>query len=194
MIRLTAEKLKNDGTNIDYEHLSFEQRLLLVNSGSMTFLLEELLNEELKLNKLYEAVIENDDSHIAPYMRGQKVLKRNITLQSVKTNVNHLYAESFILIDNLDSVFADLLLNSNTPIGKLWETKRIETYKVLDTWGGEKSQEHSKYFGTNVEDPLIFRTYFVFTGQKLTMKITEKFPQRWYRDSMVNHKSYRTVA
>lgn len=194
MIRLTPEKLRNDGTSTSYGSLSIEQRLLLVNSGSMTYLLEELLNQELVLNKINEESVINDEFAATPYLRGHEVLKRTITLQGETTGVNHLYAESLILVNNLDKKFADLLLNSNIPIGRIWELLRIETYKILDIWGGEPANELGKFFGLSQDDTLLYRTYFVFTGQKLTMRITEKFPVSWYRNSLPMKKTYRTVA
>lgn len=56
MIKLTKETLQNNGTNFQYRNLSTIQRILLGSDGTMTNMLEELLQEELRANKLFEQI------------------------------------------------------------------------------------------------------------------------------------------
>lgn len=177
MIKLTDETLNNKFGNTRYGNLSLHQRIVLNNGGSLTKLLEDLFEEELQLEKLQEVVRPSEETDsLMQIEKGQQVISRKILLAGAESQINHLYAESQIIPDNLDEEFADLLLNSNIPIGKLWEMLKVETYKTLLAWGDEKADFNAVHFNIPAGDMLLYRTYLVYSKRKPVMKITEKFP------------------
>jgi chorismate-pyruvate lyase len=94
---------------------------------------------------------------------------------------NWLYAESIVIINNLNVAFREDLLNSHEPIGKLWAKYRCETYKIIVAAGEEQAEKLAPSFNILPNDKMIARTYTVFSNNKLIMIITEKFPDQFFR-------------
>ncbi|MGB3466363.1 MAG: chorismate pyruvate-lyase family protein [Cyclobacteriaceae bacterium] len=190
MIKLTNDTLENKFGDTDYSSLSLHQRIVLNNGGCLTKLLEDLFEEELQLKKLQEDTHVNEVAdQLLQISAGQNVLNRAILLSGVDSGVNHLYAESSIILDNLDVEFAQLLLNSTIPIGKLWEKLRVETYKTLIAWGDEKAGFNAAHFNISPNESLLYRTYLVYSKSKPVMKITEKFPASCSFQPIVKRKT-----
>ena len=157
------------------------QKILLRTNGSVTRLLETHLSEPIKLVKLSEYL--GQMKHKLPNIKSNtkgKVLAREVLLQGKNSCRNLIYASSKIFIDNLEQQFSDQLLNSKTPIGKLWSEQKVETYKEIIDYGKEPANELSNYFSIAPDENLFFRTYTVFSQRKLTMMITEKFPESYF--------------
>lgn len=177
MIKLTDETLKNKYKSTNYGNLNLYQRIVLNNGGCLTKLLEDLLEEGLYLRKLKEEIfLCEEDEQIFQLKKGQKIIERKILLTGVNSELNHLYAESTIVLENLEKDFADLILHSNVPIGKIWEMLKVETYKTLLAWGDEKAGFNAVHFNLSAYDTLLYRTYMVYSKRKPVMRITEKFP------------------
>ncbi len=157
------------------------QKILLRTNGSITRLLETYLSEPIRLVKLSEYLgqMKARLPNIKSDTEG-KVLAREVLLQGKNSCRNFIYANSRIFVDNLEQQFSDKLLNSKTPIGKLWSEQKVETYKEIIDSGKEPANELSDYFSINPEENLFFRTYCVFSQKKLTMMITEKFPESYF--------------
>lgn len=177
MIKLTDQTRYNKFGKTAYLDLSLYQRIILNNGGCLTKLLEDLLEENLCLIKLDEHTHETtQEDHLLQIDCGQEVLRRKILLSGNRSGINHLYAESKIILDHLDPEFRDLLRNSHIPIGKLWEQLKVETYKTLVAWGDEQAGPVSLYFNIMPRDLLLYRTYLVYSCKRPVMMITEKFP------------------
>ena len=163
------------------------QRLLLVTDGTVTELLEQYLEESIKVHKLYEKIEYNFDNlpstHKAFLSLDQiPILKREVLLQGQSSSKNWIYAESSILLKNLPQDFCTDLLDSQEPIGKLWEKYRTETYKAMLCSEKIIAGQLATYFSINTIDEVISRTYAVYSKQKLTMVITEIFPHQFFGD------------
>lgn len=168
-------------TQAEVSELSDFQKILLRTNGSITYLLETHLSEPIQLVKLSEYLEEVETK--LPNIRsnrGEKVLAREVLLQGKISCRNFIYANSRIFIDNLEQQFSDKLLNSKIPIGKLWSEQKVETYKEIIDSGKERANELSNYFSIDPKENLFFRTYSVFSQKKLTMVITEKFPESYF--------------
>ena len=168
-------------TYVQASELSDFQKILLRTNGSITRLLETHLSEPIRLIKLSENLgqMKAQLPNIKLDTEG-KVLAREVLLQGKNSCRNFIYANSRIFIDNLERQFSDKLLNSQTPIGKLWSEQKVETYKEIIDSGKEPANELSNYFSIDPKENLFFRTYCVFSQKKLTMMITEKFPESYF--------------
>jgi len=167
--------------------LSNFQRLLLITDGTVTELLEQYLQESIKVYKLYEKIEHNytqlHSNHEAFINSDQMpILKREVLLQGQTSAKNWVYAESSILLNHLPQNFRTDLLTSQQPIGKLWAKYRTETYKALFCSQKKSANHLAKHFNISIKDIVILRTYGVYSNQRLTMVITEIFPEKFFGD------------
>ncbi|MGK7951597.1 MAG: chorismate pyruvate-lyase family protein [Xenococcaceae cyanobacterium] len=157
------------------------QRILMKANGTVTAMLEAYLSEPIQVVKLSEnlAKIELELPNIK-LNQEEQVIARKVLLQGKTSGLNFIYADSLILINNLEERFRHQLLNTNIPIGKLWSEQKVETFKEIIDSGIEPANELSNYFGIEPEENLLFRTYSVSSQGKITMIITEKFPENHF--------------
>lgn len=168
-------------THIDPAALSTFQRILLTTDGTVTDMLEAYLCEQIQLVKLSEDFVKT--SYYIPPMEIEEAtefIERKILLRGRISRKNYIYAESIIVLDRLEDNFRNELVNTKTPIGKLWFEKRVETFKEIIDSGKYPARELSQYFNIDPEENLFFRTYCVRSNQKYTMMITEKFPESYF--------------
>lgn len=157
------------------------QRILLQADGTVTAILEAYLNEQIQVVKLSESIekIKLELPNIK-LNHPEEVMVRKILLQGKISQRNFIYADSFILINNLEKRFSHELLETNKPIGKLWSEQKVETFKEIIHSGIEPANELANYFCIKPEENLIVRTYSVSSQGKITMIITEKFPKNYF--------------
>ncbi|MDD5214897.1 MAG: chorismate lyase [Methylococcales bacterium] len=168
---------------VDLKTLSPLQRIILISDGTLTELLEHLIDEPLQVVKLHES-IEATDDEIA-YLdlpKNQQVITREICLQGKKSGQNWLYAKSKIVLDRLPPLFREDLLASQIPIGKLWAKHRVETYKEIEPPFFETAEKLAIHFNIAPEKELLGRTYRVFSNQQPMMMLTEKFPASFFKE------------
>ncbi|TAE60520.1 MAG: DUF98 domain-containing protein [Nostocales cyanobacterium] len=171
-----------NSNQIIWSDLSFLQRIILTNDGTLTGILEQYLQERIQLLKISEEITKNTE-HIAALELepGNQIIERSIFLQGTNSKKNFVYAESKIIINRLDENFREQLLTSKTTIGRLWIEFRLETFKEIIDIGKEPANELSEYFvDTTPETSLLFRTYRVFANRLPIMIITEKFPENYF--------------
>jgi chorismate-pyruvate lyase len=159
------------------------QRIILVYNGTLTRLLETLLSEQLTVIKLHESM--ETSTEAIPYLdlpSDQPIIQRKICLQGQTTGINWLYAESILIPERLSPLFRQDLLESQTPIGKLWSKHRVETFKELLPPFEEPAGQLAQHFRVPAEHVLLGRTYRVFSNQQPIMMLTEKFPAHYFRD------------
>ena len=141
-------------------------------------MLEAYTLEQINVVKLSEGLVSTvKEIPALNLQKGTQVIERKILLQGKISRKNYLYAESIIVPERLEQKFQDALLKSETPIGKLWLQYKVETFKEIVETGKEPIEKLGDYFITEKEGKMLFRTYRVFSGQKLVMMITEKFPE-----------------
>lgn len=168
-------------SHIDPATLSTFQRILLTTDGTVTDMLEAYLCEQIQLLKLSEELV--NTTHYIQSMElpeGSEAVERKILLRGKISRKNYLYAESIIVLDRLEDSFRNELINTKTPIGKLWLEKRVETFKEIIDSGKHPARELSQYFNIEPEENIFFRTYCVLSNKKYTMMITEKFPESYF--------------
>ena len=154
------------------------QRILLKANGTVTAMLEAYLSEPIQVVKLSEHLTKMELKLPSLKLnREESVIARKVLLQGKISQCNFIYADSLILINNLDKRFSNSLLNTKIPIGKLWSEQKVETFKEIIDSGIEPANELGNYFDIEPQENLLFRTYAVYSQGKITMIITEKFPE-----------------
>ncbi len=179
----SINKIQNHKVDIKkLDGLNIIERILLRTDGSITTLLEELLQEKLIANKIYEGLIESKiNIKEMGISKGDNYWQRTITLQGKTTGKNHLYASSIINKQRLNKLFSSTLINTEIPIGKLWDQFRFETYKSIIDWGEEPAKSLGPLFKIKKKSPLLYRTYCVYSQGNPVMMITEKFPKNNFK-------------
>jgi chorismate-pyruvate lyase len=161
----------------DVNSLEPLQRVLLVTDGTLTEILEANFFERIKLVKVSQRIIPATASHaLIDPGPGEPLIERKILLQGEESHRNYAYAESLIAVDRLAPSFRDALLNSTTPLGRLWLEHKLETFKELQEVRSQPANGLRQYFECTEAAPLLVRTYRVFSAAKPVMVITEYFP------------------
>ena len=168
-------------SHIEPSDLSVFQRILLTTDGTLTDILEAYLFEQIRIVKLSEKLVLLDQDILPIELKkGTEVIARKILLQGKISRKNFVYAESIIVPERLDKQFKQALLETKTPIGKIWFEQRVETFKEILETSKESAEGLSTYFGIEPSDNLLSRTYQVVTNRKPVMMITEKFPESYF--------------
>ena len=169
------------GKSLSELKLNHIQKILLMTDGTVTELLEYLSQEPIVIEKVYQK-LEGDlcgvpDEHVSSIQPGvSQVLIRKIILKGKITRKNYIYAESTILVDCLPSDFRNELINTKTPIGKLWSKHRLETYKTDFVAIKEKpTAQIASHLSIPLDTDVLSRTYCVYSCGEKSMVITEKF-------------------
>jgi chorismate-pyruvate lyase len=161
----------------DVNSLEPLQRVLLVTDGTLTEILEANFFERIRLVKVSQRIISATASHaLLEPNPDEVVIERKILLQGESTHRNYAYAESFIAVDRLGAAFRNALLDSDTPLGRLWLEHKLETFKELHRVRYQPANGLSSYFECAETAPLLVRTYRVFSAGRPVMIITEFFP------------------
>jgi chorismate-pyruvate lyase len=168
-------------SHIEPANLSTFQRILLTTDGTVTDILEAYAFEQIRIIKLSEQMFFLDrDITSMDLKQGTEVISRKVLLQGKISRKTFVYAESILVPDRLDEQFRKALLETKTPIGKVWFEQRVETFKEILETSRESAEGLSSYFGIDPTDKLLSRTYQVISGRKPAMMITEKFPEHYF--------------
>lgn len=139
-------------------------QLLMKTDGTVTELIELLVNERLTVVKIEESINNN-------------ILYRRILLQGEESHIPWVYAESMIYLAHLPQLFVNDLLNHAIPIGRLWQKYRLETFKKMITRNQKKiNREFAMLLKLPTNTAVLTREYQVFNQQKVIMEISEWFP------------------
>jgi len=166
---------KLDG--FDVNRLEALQRILLITDGTLTEILEAYFAERIALVKVSQRVIAATPQHaLLNPIPGETLIERKILLQGTRSRTNYVYAESLVAVDRLAPSFRDQLLNSDTPLGRLWLEHKLETFKQMHEVCCRPANSLAHYFECGEEEPLLARTYRVISAGRVVMVISEYFP------------------
>ncbi|NEO03608.1 MAG: DUF98 domain-containing protein [Moorea sp. SIO3I7] len=162
--------------------LSPFQRILLTTNGTVTDMIEAYSGEAIKIKKLFEDQITiTEDILPMNLKKGTEVIARKVLLQGKMSDRTYVYADSILVLDRLNEKMRTQLLQTKTPIGKLWVENKVEIFKENVELGKEHAGDLADYFHIQPEDNLLYRTYCVISNNQYTMMITEKFPENNFR-------------
>jgi len=155
---------------VDDDTLSEFQKILLTTDGTVTQLLEIHTREKMRVEKLEHVVLAGGPERLEA--AEEPVLSRSILLRGASQP--WLYAHSWLVLSRLPAGMQQALLNTDTPIGQLWRSARLETCREIVEFRRENRPEISALFGTDA--PLLSRSYLIRSGGKVMGLIEEKFP------------------
>lgn len=163
--------------NVDISTLGLLQRILVTTDGTLTDMLAAAFLEPIHLVKL------DVTTAVAPERLGSldldvgaTVMRRKIVLRGERTRTNYVYAETQIATDRLAPRFRDDLITGNTPLGALWISHRLETWKERPRVRRRTAGELGRHLDVAADATLIERRYRTFTTGAPVFDVTEYFP------------------
>jgi chorismate-pyruvate lyase len=147
------------------------QKILLTTDGTVTPLLEIHTRETIRVEKLEHAVIDGGPDWL-DVTAAEPVLSRRILLRG--NSRPWMFAHSWLVLSRLPRGMQESLRDTDIPIGQLWRTARLETFRAIVDFRREEDAEVAALFGTR--GPLLSRSYVVRTGGVVMGLVTEKFP------------------
>jgi chorismate-pyruvate lyase len=172
-VAYTRESVLNDS------RLSRFQKTLLLSDGSVTELLCIYTGREISTRKIEQFVCTDHPFGALGAVGKARLLCRKIMLTDLLEE--YVYAESIFLLDHLSARTSTSLLETDTPIGRLWKEERTEMYREIVDMRIEQSTDIAVHFDLPGNASLLSRTYLIWQrGQSVGM-ITEKFPASSFR-------------
>ncbi len=164
-------------TPFELSDLSQQQRILLNTDGTVTDLIRLFTGEEIRVTKLSQEVVVSAEPDGLQLEKASRLLLRRILLTG---NKHYLYAESYFVIDRMSEFLREQLLDSNIPIGLLWQQEKLETFREILAKGCEEDAELLDYFSDLKQATFLARTYRIYHGGLPLGLITEKFPSSYF--------------
>jgi len=163
-------------------NLSLFQRVLLHSDGTVTDLISTFYQRPIHVTKLKQEI--TTIKNLAPLQLTSEteLLQREILLSDAQGN-HYLYAESFFVLDRMESNFRKQLIETEIPIGLLWQQEKSETFREIIDHDLEKNESLRRYFNSATDDQFLSRTYRVHQAGRPLGLITEKFPYSYFRNT-----------
>jgi chorismate-pyruvate lyase len=157
--------------------LALLQRILLVSDGTLTDTIEVTFREPIVVKKITLALLKaRRRIDVLDLAEGQSIMDRRILLLGSRSGRAYVYAESLLAVDRLPPRFEQRLIESSTPLGRLWAEYKIEVWKELLSVSQVSIGDLACYFNSETQTELLKRTYRVISGGNPIMVITEYFP------------------
>jgi chorismate-pyruvate lyase len=151
--------------------LSLLQKTLLITDGTVTQLLEVFTGERIRVEKLEHRLLRGGPAllGIGP---SEPVLSRVILLRGPVTP--YMYAHSWLVPARMPQDMQESMRLTDVPIGQLWKSSRLETYREIVEYRKEEDAEVAALLGAS--GPLLTRSYLIHSGGRPMGLIAEKFP------------------
>jgi len=167
---------------LNYQQATRFQAILLDTDGTVTDLIRHYTGEDIHVTKLTQELITTDQPSALRLSAPTRLLHRCILLSGEQQH--YLYAESFFVIDRMSDYLRHELVESQVPIGVLWQREKLETFREVLNREQETNAEIAQYF-PNLQTPLFWsRQYLVYHGGEPLGLICEKFPVEYFRDPL----------
>lgn len=151
---------------------------LLSTNGSITLLLEAFFGERQQADKLSEEhIVFTEDHTDLKVSAGSSAIERVILLRGTQSQRAYLHATTLVALDKICPKFSESLLNTQTPIGRLWDDHKMELFKEMLRYERRPAGDLAESFQIAETDLLISRTYRVYSDGHCIMLITESFPE-----------------
>jgi chorismate-pyruvate lyase len=174
-VAFTRKSVLNDS------RLSRFQKILLLSDGSVTELLCIYTGREIRTRKIEQFVCTDHPSEALRTAGKARLLRRKIMLTDLLKK--YVYAESMFLLDHLSPRISTSLLETDTPIGRLWNEDRTEMYREIVDLRMEQNTDIATHFDLPANAMLLSRTYLIWQRGRSIGMITEKFPASGFRQA-----------
>jgi chorismate-pyruvate lyase len=175
--RVWLRQLLHDAC-VDLSTLNSFCRVLLTTDGTLTEILEAYFLEQIHLLKVSETLQPAKYANLALKIQpGEEIIERKIILQGLSSGVNYVYAESIIVVNELEASMRADLLGSKTPIGRLWIEHKMETFKEMISMRRQPAGDLAPLFDVAADSSVLSRAYRVFSRRKPIIMIVETFPE-----------------
>lgn len=162
--------------------LGLLQRILVTTDGTVTEMLAAVFLEPIELVKLAVTIAPSPEPVPALELDGGSTLmRRQVILRGSKSGTPYAYAEVAIAADRLAPRLRDDLLESRVPLGQLWLSHRLETFKERPRVRQRPAGALARHLDVDEEDTLIERVYRAFTSGQPVFLVTEYFPSAYHR-------------
>ncbi len=169
---MQQDKMQDAGAPLTLD--AFLRRAIAATDGTVTRLIEEFV-EPVLIEKLEEAAAgQGPQPGWDDLPAGVEVVAREVLIRGASSGRVFLHAESLIVLDHLDDLIRRELLETDKPIGKLLREYRRETFRELRGQHLEAAGPRARYFGCDVDDPVLTRVYRIFLAGKPAIQITER--------------------
>jgi chorismate-pyruvate lyase len=167
-------------TNFEIDDLDLLQRILVSTDGTVTDVLAVAFLEPIDLVRMSVTV----EPAAAPIdalevAAGETVMRREIVLRGRESGRSYACARVLIAADRLLPDFRDALLEGRVPLGQLWQSHRVETWKERPRVRGRQAGDLSGFLGVGTTEELIERTYRTYNGGRPVFLVTEFFPRQY---------------
>ncbi len=156
---------------LEDRQLSPTQKALLITDGTVTQLLEAFAGEKMRLQKLGQTV-EKGGPEWLDAADDEDVIRRRVLLCGSRRA--YLFAESWLVCSRLPAGMHDALIGTDTPLGHIWKSARLETRREIVDFRRETNPEVSTLLGTR--EQMLRRSYVVIRGCRPMSLVVECFP------------------
>jgi len=160
------------------KRLSDGQKILLTTDGSVTRILEILTGKPVVVETLSRKIAPAD-STVARWLQvpvGRKVNYRVVKLGNPKRTRVLTIARSWIALSRLSPKVRKDLTSTDLPIGKIISKHSLEVRReILNIDLAPASKELAESFKTEVNTPLISKTYNIIYRNNILIRINEFF-------------------
>lgn len=155
------------------QQLTAIERIVLACDATLTEILEAYAGEKIIVHKLNEQFLQLNDNIPHLLSSDQIVFRESLLVGSESAKVM-VYARSLIDLGLLKNRgFKQDLMSTSIPLGHLFKSFKMETFRELLGCKEEESDELLPLFGVTA-GKLISRTNVVYSSGKPLMLITEK--------------------
>ena len=162
--------------------LGLLQRILVTTDGTVTETLAAVFLEPMELVKLAVTIAPSPEPFPALELKGgSSLMHRKVVLRGSRSGTPYAYAEVAIAADRLPPRLREDLLEGRIPLGQLWISHRLETFKERPRVRQRVAGKLARHLGVHAEDTLIERAYRTFTSGHPVFLVTEFFPSAYRR-------------
>ena len=164
------------------QSLSLLQRILVTTDGTITETLAAVFLEPIELVKLAVTIAPIPEPFPSLELEGgSSLMRRQVVLRGSRSGTRYAYAEVAIAADRLPTRLREDLLQGRVPLGQLWISYRVETFKERPRVRQRRAGALAPHLGVHEDDTLIERTYRTFTSGQPVFLVTEFFPTAYRR-------------
>jgi chorismate-pyruvate lyase len=160
--------------------------LILYTTSSMTRLIEILYNVELRAKLIQQQPMVDCPPLLRRYLQPSysSPILRQICLTDTDTAQPYYYAETLFQKDHFHSkTVIHQLYHSDTPIGKIIDQYRLETYREILEYGRLQDKQIAHHLGVHADEWLLYKVSRMYHQSKDLFLICEYFPNEQLSDS-----------